>query len=167
MFEQLRARLWPAISDVAISIEHVGSTSVPGLAAKPVIDLDIVAVGDAQMRTAIDRLQTLGYRHRGDLGVQGREAFARPEGSCEHHLYACVAGAQGLRNHLAVRDYLRQHPSAVLAYGELKKDLARRFADDIDAYIDGKTAFLLKILADTAFSQHDLDQIRGINSPKR
>jgi GrpB-like predicted nucleotidyltransferase (UPF0157 family) len=163
-FDRLRATIWPSIQSVATSIEHVGSTSVPGLAAKPVIDMTIVVPTAAAMETVINRLRRIGYEHRGDLGVPGREAFANPAGLPNHHLYACVAGNDGLRNHLAVRDYLRNNPSPAEAYGHLKKELAARFSDDIDAYIDGKTEFILAILAATDFSPNQLAAIRAINS---
>ncbi|MDB6083609.1 MAG: dephospho-CoA kinase/protein folding accessory protein, partial [Gammaproteobacteria bacterium] len=141
-----------------------GSTSVRGLAAKPVIDMTVVVPAAAAMRTVIDRLAMIGYRHRGDLGVTGREAFARPEGTPDHHLYACVAGMDALRNHLAVRDYLRGSPSAARAYGALKKQLAARFAGDIDGYVDGKTDFILAILAGAGFLPEQIAMIRAINS---
>lgn len=163
-FERLRASIWPCIRDVATSIEHVGSTSVIGLAAKPVIDMTIVVPTPSAMGTVVERLATIGYRHRGNLGVPGREAFDRPQGMPDHHLYACVAGNDGLRNHLALRDYLRGNPSAARAYGTLKKQLAARFADDIDGYIDGKTEFILEILARADFSPDQLSGIRVINS---
>jgi GrpB-like predicted nucleotidyltransferase (UPF0157 family) len=163
-FERLRSRIWPCIRDVAASVEHVGSTSVAGLAAKPVIDMTIVVPAASAMGTLIERLAMIGYRHRGDLGVPGREAFACPQGTAEHHLYACVAGSEGLRNHLALRDYLRSNPSAARAYGTLKKQLAARFADDIDGYIDGKTEFILAILAQADFSPDQITRIRAINS---
>ncbi len=163
-FERLRAGIWPCIQDVATSIEHVGSTSVQGLAAKPIIDMTIVVPTGAAMQTVIDRLTVIGYRHRGDLGVPGREAFARPQGTPGHHLYACVAGNDGLRNHLAVRDYLRHDAVAALAYGNLKKQLSARFADDIDGYIDGKTDFILTILAGADLSPQQMDIIRVSNS---
>jgi GrpB-like predicted nucleotidyltransferase (UPF0157 family) len=162
-FERLRASIWPTIRDVALSIEHIGSTSVVGLAAKPVIDMTIVVPPASAMAPLIDRLAAIGYRHRGDLGVPGREAFARPEGTPVHHLYACVEGSVGLRNHLAVRDYLRRNPSAARDYGMLKKQLAERFADDIDSYVEGKTDFILSILAEAGFPAGELDEIRAIN----
>ena len=163
-FEGLRAGIWPSVQDVATAIEHVGSTSVRGLAAKPVIDMTIVAPTAAAMQTVIDRLATLGYRHQGDLGVPGREAFTRPQNTPDHHLYACVAGNDALRNHLTVRDYFRGNPVAAHAYGNLKKQLAARFADDINRYVDGKTECILAILAGADFSPEQIDQIRAINS---
>ena len=166
-FEQLRARIWPAIEGVATAIEHVGSTSVPGLAAKPVIDLTIVVPDALAMATVIDRLAGIGYRHRGDLGVAGREAFAAPEEAAAHHLYACIDENDALRNHLAVRDCLRSDPAAAAEYGALKKRLAVRFADNIDAYIDGKTEFILAILARSGFSADQMAAIRLINSKSK
>lgn len=166
LFEQLRSPIWAAIRDVATAIEHVGSTSVPGLAAKPIIDMTIVVPSPDALTTVIRRLAPLGYTHRGDLGVPGREAFARPEGSPAHNLYACVAGAVHLRNHLAVRDSLRRDPELARAYGALKKELAAKFPNDIDRYIAGKTDFILAILAQTDLTPDQLAGIRAINTVK-
>ena len=163
-FERLRAGFWPHISDVAAGIVRVGSTSVPGLAAKPVIDMTIVVPDPPAMRAVIARLAGIGYRHRGDLGVPGREAFERPEGTPAHHLYACVAGNDGLRNHLALRDRLRSHPEGAKEYGRLKRELAEQFAEDIDGYVDGKTEFILSILAEAGFSHEQIAKIRAIDS---
>jgi GrpB-like predicted nucleotidyltransferase (UPF0157 family) len=74
-FAALRARLWPAVADIAFGIEHVGSTSVPACAAKPIIDVSIVVPSRTEVPEAIQRLEALGYRHRGDLGIRDREAF--------------------------------------------------------------------------------------------
>lgn len=164
-FEQLRARIWPAIADVAESIEHVGSTSVVGLPAKPVIDLSIVAADRQRLASVIERLAGIGYRHRGDLGIAGREAFAASPGTPDHHLYACLAGSVPLRNHLALRDRLRRDPAAVAAYGQLKKDLAAKFPEDIDSYIAGKSAFILKILEEAGLEVAELAAIRAVNAP--
>jgi GrpB-like predicted nucleotidyltransferase (UPF0157 family) len=162
-FESLCSILWPALADVASTIEHVGSTSVPGLAAKPIIDISIVVPESPDVQIAISRLATLGYVHRGDLGIKGREAFANPDGLPRHNLYLCPRDCVALANHLALRDYLRTHPEAVREYGELKKRLAQRFPDDIDSYIDGKTAMLLTMLRATGFSVEQLRQIERVN----
>jgi GrpB-like predicted nucleotidyltransferase (UPF0157 family) len=130
---------------MAVSIEHVGSTSVPGLAAKPIIDLDIVVADRAAVAAAIEVLAGLGYEHLGDLGVKDREAFRRPPGSERHNLYVCPAGGEGLRNHLAVRDHLRSHPGAVAEYAALKQRLAME-SPDIDAYVIAKTDLIISFL---------------------
>ena len=146
IFERLRARVWPAVQGIALSVEHVGSTSVPGLAAKPVIDMSIVVPTEADVPRAIERMATLGYEHRGNLGVEGREAFSRPEDLPYHHMYLCPQGSIGLDNLLAVRDYLRDHPETAQAYGDLKKQLAKKFPHDIESYVEGKTDLILGIL---------------------
>lgn len=146
-FQELRAAIWPTVSDVALALEHVGSTSVPGLAAKPIIDLDIIVRDEDAMRVVIERLAGLGYEHRGDLDIVGREVFRAPVGPIPHHLYACLEGSMSLRNHLILRDYLRQSAQAREAYAELKRGLAAAFPNSIDDYIDGKTAFVTGILA--------------------
>ena len=163
-FQQLRACIWPSIADFASSLEHVGSTSVPGLAAKPIIDMTIVTRDEKCLAQVIQRLDSIGYLHRGDLGVKGREAFTTPRGTPDHHLYACVQGCLALRNHLALRDRLRRDPAAVKAYGELKQQLASRHTDDIDAYIDGKTAFIVSLLREEGIMQDEVDRISAINS---
>jgi GrpB-like predicted nucleotidyltransferase (UPF0157 family) len=163
-FERLRSHVWAVLSDVAVGIEHVGSTAVPGLAAKPVIDIDIVVRDEVGVASAIGRLATLGYVHRGNLGIEGREAFANPPtGLPEHNLYVCPAGSVALGNHLAVRDYLRAHPGTAQRYGDLKKQLATTCPHDIDSYIDGKTAFILAILRGAGFSDVQLAAIEHAN----
>ena len=163
LFEALRADVWAAVQGMAIAIEHVGSTSVPGLAAKPVIDMDIVVGSIGDLAECIDALALLGYRHLGDLGIEGREAFDNPPGMPAHNLYLCPHGSTGLRNHLAVRDYLRAHPLVARAYGELKTELARRYAHDIDAYVEGKSRFLLDILGRGDFCDEELAGIEAAN----
>jgi GrpB-like predicted nucleotidyltransferase (UPF0157 family) len=162
LFETLRSPVWSVVADVAGSIEHVGSTSVPGLAARPVIDIDVVAPR-IHMATAIARLTTLGYEHRGDLGVPQREAFRRPPGWPPHHLYLCPTGSTALANHVAVRDYLRARPPAARAYGDLKKRLALEYARDIDGYVEAKTGFLLEVLRKSGFAEGRLAEIERVN----
>ncbi len=162
-FQDLYQRIWPEIADVALSIEHIGSTAVAGLPAKPIIDLTIVVASTQHMISLIGRLEEIDARHRGDLGIPGREAFTRIPGFPPHNLYACVTGSQGLRNHIAVRDFLRSNPDSAIAYGKLKKELARKYPDDIDAYVEGKSSFLLEILEKSAFSQDELKEIEQAN----
>ena len=144
-FADLRARIEPALRGIALAIEHVGSTSVPGLAAKPIIDIDAVIPSPTEMPAAIDRLAALGYVHSGNLGIAGRETFESPAALPAHHLYGCLKGGSALRNHLAVRDYLRRNPAAAAAYGRLKIQLAEQFPYDIESYLAAKADFLMTI----------------------
>lgn len=162
-FILLRSRVWPAVQRLAHSIEHVGSTSVEGLAAKPVIDISIVVPTDGEVSAAIESLALVGYHHRGDLGVPGREAFEQPDDLPRHHLYLCPAGSPALHNHLALRDYLRATPAAAREYGALKKRLAEQFPYDIDAYVEGKTDFIVSILRACDISPDSLQQIERAN----
>src|SRR5580698_3975683 len=89
-FETLRARISGALASLAPEIEHVGSTAVPGLAAKPIIDMDVLLARAADLELVIARLAELGYEHEGDLGIRGREAFKSPAGDITHHLHVCL-----------------------------------------------------------------------------
>ena len=100
-FQELRRALLDLVDDVALSVEHVGSTAVPGLAAKPVIDVDVVVASDAEIPVVIARLAQLGYVHQGDLGIDRREAFISPRHMLAHHLYACAHDCWALQNHSA------------------------------------------------------------------
>jgi GrpB-like predicted nucleotidyltransferase (UPF0157 family) len=146
-FALLRDRVHGALGPLALRIEHVGSTAVPGLAAKPIIDLDVVIANMAVLPRVIAGLAALGYQHEGDLGLRGREAFASPEGTPAHHLYVCPAGSPELARHLAFRDYLRGDRGQARAYADLKRGLARQFGADREAYTRGKTAFIERALA--------------------
>jgi GrpB-like predicted nucleotidyltransferase (UPF0157 family) len=140
-FDALARRAAEALGELVLAVEHVGSTSIPGLAAKPVIDLDVV-VRKEDVPRAIERLAGIGYVHRGDLGMPGREAFRTPPGEEKHHLYLCVPESPGYRDHLLFRDYLRAHPEAVREYADLKRRLADRHRHDGDAYQRAKSAFI-------------------------
>jgi GrpB-like predicted nucleotidyltransferase (UPF0157 family) len=166
IFEQLRTHVWSVLHDVALTIEHVGSTSVPGLAAKPIIDMSVVVASKREVPLAIARLATLGYEHLGNRGIEDREAFRHPEGLPAHHLYVCPQGSLALRNHLAVRDYLRAHPETAHEYGELKKRLAQEFPNDIESYVDGKTNLMLKVLREQGIAAEQLVAIEQANRKK-
>jgi GrpB-like predicted nucleotidyltransferase (UPF0157 family) len=145
-FEILRSPMAGTLGGLAAAIEHVGSTAVPGLAAKPIIDIDVLLKSASDLPVAIQRLASIGYTHRGDLGVTGREAFYAPPGSAKHHLYVCPPESREYRRHLAVRDYLRTHFAEAENYGKLKRSLAARFRNDRSAYNEGKSEFVEALL---------------------
>jgi GrpB-like predicted nucleotidyltransferase (UPF0157 family) len=159
-FAELRATLADKLGPLASRIEHVGSTAVPGLAAKPILDMNVILASDANLLPTIAALQELGYEHQGDKGIRGREAFRRQgndvprNGSgrvwATHHLYVCSAGNRELHRQIAFRDYLREHPEQGEAYGELKRLLAERFAYDRAGYSEAKTEFIVTILRQIA-----------------
>jgi len=165
-FETLRSIILSAVGDIAVAMEHVGSTSVPGLAAKPIIDIDVVVACAADIPVAVERLAVIGYEHQGNLGVEGREAFTSPPGPPRRNLYVCIQSGTALHNHLMLRDYLRNNSDAAAEYGRLKKQLAARFPRDMDKYIDGKTDFILKALREMGFTDQLLIAISAINRLK-
>ena len=145
-FIEIKNEIEAALGTIAISIEHVGSTSVEGLAAKPIIDIDVV-VGKNDVQAAIDALGTIGYIHEGNLGIEGREAFAYEgkEHLRTHHLYVCPEDSEELKRHLAFRDYLRTHKDAARKYSEVKLEAARLYPDDIEKYIEYKSPIIEEI----------------------
>jgi GrpB-like predicted nucleotidyltransferase (UPF0157 family) len=162
-FRLLRDRVWPAVCDFAVTIEHVGSTSVEGLAAKPVIDLDVVIPSRENLPLAVTRLDALGYERLGNLGIVDREAFRASPDDPPHNLYVCPRESISLRNHLALRDHLRSHPQDAAAYAALKRQLAEQFRSDVDSYAEAKTDFILAILARYGFSHDRIEEIRRAN----
>lgn len=176
-FEELKTTLLEYIGIENLTIAHVGSTSIPGLPAKPIIDLDIIIADDgALLKRVITKLGELGYAHVGDLGITGREAFKKASSKTPdtgtgrdwfpHHLYLCKQGSLGLQNHLFFRDYMRSHPNKIEEYGLLKQDLAIKYPYDIDAYIDGKTSFIIEILHKAGMEKANTQQIDGENRMK-
>ena len=162
-FEAVAAVLRDALAGIgSASVEHVGSTSVPGLAAKPILDIDVV-VDAADVPAAVTALESVGYVHRGDLGVTGREAFFAPD-EPRRHVYVCTAGTTNVRNHLAVRDVLRSRDDLRDAYASVKLALAADPAMDIDTYIAGKSAVLQQVLEVSGeFSDAELAAIERLN----
>jgi GrpB-like predicted nucleotidyltransferase (UPF0157 family) len=156
VFETLRSRIAAVLDELATAIEHVGSTSVPGLAAKPVIDIDVLLRSASDLPLAIARLASLGYEHRGDLGVTGREAFRTPPNEFPHHLYVCPPGNPEYARHIAFRNYLRTHPEEANAYARLKRNLADKFGVDRIAYNEAKSEFVAEILRRAL---HDSSQV--------
>lgn len=163
-FEQVASVLREALVDVrSATVEHVGSTSVPGLAAKPILDIDVI-VDPAESGAAVAALETVGYVHRGDLGVSGREAFHAPDTAPRRHVYVCDAGTTHVRNHLAVRAVLRSRPDLRDAYSAVKTALAADPEMDIDTYLAGKSEVVQQVLeASGEFSDDELLAIRRLN----
>ena len=136
---------------------------MPGLAAKPVIDIDVVVADTSQMARASAILASLGYTPIGDLGIPDRHAFCAQADLPRHNLYVVLETSTALRNHLAIRDHLRGHPGDADAYGELKKGLSAEYPDDVDSYCTAKTRFLIGLLARCGFAREELHAIARVN----
>ena len=146
-FEKIRQEIAGAIGDLIVRIEHVGSTSVCGLSAKPCIDIDVVIRDYSVFEDLVQKLAAIGYEHEGDLGVKHREAFRYADKPHQqaHHLYVCPADSEELRRHITFRDYLRSHPEAVRRYSDVKEQASRLYPDDIDGYIACKSPVIEEI----------------------
>ncbi|MFS9305598.1 MULTISPECIES: GrpB family protein [unclassified Streptococcus] len=145
-FEKIVESLGKEIIQNVIKIEHVGSTSVEGMSAKPIIDLDIVIEND-KFLILKKLLEDKGYVHEGDLGIRDREAFSyiNKNDLMTHHLYVCPKDSEELFKHITFRNYLRQHSELVDEYSKVKEKAAVLFPDNIDKYIEYKSGVIEKI----------------------
>jgi GrpB-like predicted nucleotidyltransferase (UPF0157 family) len=147
-FETIRDRVLPAIAGVATRIDHVGSTAVPGLCAKPIIDMDIVVDAPEKVPLVIKGLRSIGYSWRGDYGVAGREVFTPPnDDRPRHHLYLVVENNKAHVDHWLLRDLLKEDPGARDEYARLKRRNAELADGDIDVYVAAKAGFVAGLLA--------------------
>jgi GrpB-like predicted nucleotidyltransferase (UPF0157 family) len=165
-FEQLRREYAAALAAAGVpvvAIEHVGSTSVPGLAAKPVIDCDIVVAGP-DVAAASQTLAGLGFKVLGELGIPQRWAFKEPGRLARTNTYVVVAGSLALRNHLAVRDILRADPDLRMRYAAVKRQVGAAAAN-IDEYGRGKNAVLQQILAAAGLTDEERASIDANKVP--
>ncbi|ADL07127.1 GrpB family protein [Thermosediminibacter oceani] len=146
MFEAEAAKIKEIFGDELIAIHHIGSTSVPEMKAKPIIDImplvrDINAVDKFN-----DKMIELGYEPMGEFGLPGRRYFRKGGDNRTHHVHIYQFDNKAeVERHLAFRDYLREHKDAAERYGKLKEELAKRFPDDIEAYMDGKDQFVKEL----------------------
>ena len=140
-FEKIKNEIEAVIDDMILGIEHIGSTSVKGLSAKPCIDIDVIIRDYSLFDEIVGRLGTIGYIHEGNLGIKDREAFQYTDKPhlMMHHLYLCPQYSEELRRHITFRDFLRQNAEAVKKYSSVKEKAAELYPDDIDKYIAYKT----------------------------
>ena len=146
-FKKIKREIEAALDGFIIGIEHVGSTSVEGLAAKPCIDLDVIIKDYSVFDIVAQKLDAIGYQHEGNLGIPDREAFkySNKPHLQKHHLYVCPQYSEELHRHITFRDFLRSHPAAAEEYGSVKEAAARLFPDDIDQYMQYKSGCIEKL----------------------
>jgi GrpB-like predicted nucleotidyltransferase (UPF0157 family) len=150
-------RIADALGELAVRLEHVGSTAVPGLAAKPIVDLQLSVADIGSRERYVAPLEALGYLFVPEPESPDYHFFARPpERPRTHHLHVCGAGSEHELRHLAVRDFLRAHAGEAVRYAALKRRLAARHPQDRLAYIEGKDAYV------TALEQRALAWARAM-----
>lgn len=149
-FQAIAAYLLPFVEDSVIRIEHVGSTSVPGLAAKPIIDVDVVVEDEDRVLVVLRQIASAGYLWVGDLGVAGREVFEADTTPPlpVHHLYLVVENNRAHTDHWLLREVLTDNPELVDRYAAIKRENVVRSGGDRELYTALKAAFVAEVLAD-------------------
>jgi GrpB-like predicted nucleotidyltransferase (UPF0157 family) len=166
-FDQLKTSIEAALDGVDYtSIEHVGSTAVPELCAKPIIDIDVIVATEADVKPAIEALshsKDANYTFAGEMGIPGRYVMLDRETQPRHNLYICLDGCVALRNHLGVRKVLREDKGLRDEYATVKLILAAKELEDMDEYVEGKSEVLQKILWKAGLSAEEADGIKENN----
>lgn len=146
-FRKLQGRAAGAVGMLAAAIEHVGSTAVPGMWAKPIIDVDVVVRAPVQLALAVERLESIGYSTHGRrVDVPGLVALKWPHGERRHHLYVLVDQSARHRERLALRDYLRSRPHEASRYSDFKRSTVAQVRGDWPAYEAAKRTFVESLL---------------------
>jgi GrpB-like predicted nucleotidyltransferase (UPF0157 family) len=149
LFQDEQARLQQALGALALDVQHIGSTAVPGLPAKPILDIGIAVASETDAAASVPLLAALGYTYRGDRGASEGHFFDRgAEDNLTHYLHMLLIASPGWQNYLLFRDTLIAHPAVRDEYAQLKHDLAAAHAEDRAAYTAAKAAFVQQTLAD-------------------
>lgn len=145
IFRSIRKRLSSALGGMVAAIEHVGSTAVPNLAAKPIIEIDVLLKSSDLVPAAMERLASLGYVYAGNPGVPERETFLAPAGDFPHRLSVCLPRSAEFRRRVAFRNFLRAHGQEAKIYSDLQIARAERSLEDRSAYVGVKGEFVQEI----------------------
>jgi GrpB-like predicted nucleotidyltransferase (UPF0157 family) len=145
LFEEEKARLQAAIGPYVLEIQHVGSTSIPGMMAKPILDIGVAVTSFEEARVCIQPIEQLGYEYRGEHGIPRRHFFVKGDPRT-HHLHMNEIDGREWENQVLFRDYLIQHPGLAREYAALKVELAQRYPTDREAYLSGKEPFIERVL---------------------
>lgn len=142
-FEAEAAALRSVLGEEVVAVHHVGSTAIPGISAKPIIDILLEVREVERLDELGPAMAGLGYEAWGEFGIPGRRYFDKHvDARGTHHVHAFTTGNPELERHLAFRNYMISHPEDARAYGRLKEELANRFPTDRESYVDGKDAFI-------------------------
>ena len=148
LFEEEKARIITAVGPHILDIQHVGSTAIPGIPAKPIIDIGVAVRNFEEAAVCIEPIVQLGYTYRGENGIPRRHYFRKGNDvqPRTHHIHINEIDGLDWKNQIDFRDYLRQHPETAVQYAQLKTDLAQRYPTDRLAYLYGKAPFIENVL---------------------
>ena len=141
-YQSEKEALTNCLGSIISRIHHIGSTSVEGLAAKPIIDIILEVSNLDLLDKSTGAFQDLGYEVMGEFGIVGRRYFRKGRINRTHQIHAFKSGDLNIKRHIAFRDYLKEHPLVKSEYEGLKKDLAKSCNNNIDVYCDGKDDFV-------------------------
>lgn len=141
-FKQEADRLETIFAERLLTVHHIGSTSVPGLSAKPILDILPVVDSLEGIETYNAAMEAIGYEVKGEFGMPGRRYYRKGGDHRTHHVHLYASGNPEITRHVVFRDYLREHPQEVEAYSTIKEQLANHHPEDISAYIAGKDTFV-------------------------
>jgi GrpB-like predicted nucleotidyltransferase (UPF0157 family) len=172
-FEELKSYLLETLYGLNIDIQHVGSTSIPNLPAKPILDVDII-IHDKMLLSDISiRLENIGYINKGEQGIEGRFAFRQTSKHApkkmtikkwqEHHLYVCYAGSLALKNHILFRDAILNDRKLLEQYASLKMNLTNEIGITREKYTTRKTDFIISVLTKIGLDESELNEITNAN----
>jgi len=146
LFQEVVEDLTAVFGPEIVAAHHIGSTAIPRILAKPIVDVLLVVREIDQVDSFNQDMMERGYRPQGEFGIPGRRFFIKgSESHRTHHIHVFEEGHAAIDRHLAFRDYLRAHSDEAQAYSRLKEELARRFPHDIDGYMAGKHDFIKEI----------------------
>lgn len=149
MFEKETMEIKKILGENCVAIHHIGSTSVVGLAAKPIIDIMPIVHNLENVDKVASEFEKIGYEYMGEFGISGRRYLRKGGDERTHHIHIFTENnTDDIERHLAVRDYLQTHKDICDKYAALKKELAKRFPYDNDGYCDGKEKFIRKLERD-------------------
>jgi GrpB-like predicted nucleotidyltransferase (UPF0157 family) len=147
IFEEESKLISSTINEFLIDIQHTGSTAIPGMAAKPIIDIAVAIDSLSNIEKIIQFLQEVGYHYRGEQGISGRHLFAKgDEENRTHYLHIMEKNHPEWKNHILFRDYLKSNPKVAKEYERIKRELAKKYESDRGKYTEGKSKFIQKII---------------------
>lgn len=158
-FAQEKQQIWQVFGDNVVAIHHIGSTAIPNIYAKPIIDLLVEVKAIAKIDRCNPSMAALGYEAMGEFGIPGRRFFRKNDaaGVRTHHVHTFEVGEPEVEKHLAFRDYMIAHLEDAQQYSELKRELARKYPYDISSYMDGKHEFIQQ-MNEKAAKWHELQK---------
>ena len=145
MFAEEAEKLKRVFGKECLRIYHIGSTAIPGMSAKPIVDIMIEVHDIDHVDSYNDAMAVLCYQAMGENGIPKRRFFQKGGDERTHHVHVFPTGSEHIARHIAFKEYMIAHPEKARAYSRLKEGLAKQFPDDIEAYIKGKDEFVREI----------------------